>query len=75
MPSDPVDIRLELVPSRSTDADRSAAFSVDQVGFHLDHDVHQGGGIRVMQITPPGSACSVVGIGDPDAAPVPAPHR
>ena len=68
-----MDMRLELVPLRSTDVDRSKAFYVDQVGFGLDHDVEPGNGMRIVQLTPPGSACSVVvgiGIGDPDAAPV-----
>jgi catechol 2,3-dioxygenase-like lactoylglutathione lyase family enzyme len=68
-----VEMRLELVPLRSTDVDRSKAFYVDQVGFDLDHDVSPGNGMRVVQLTPPGSACSVVfgvGISDPDAAPV-----
>ena len=66
-------MRLELVPLRSTDVDRSKAFYVDRVGFHLDHDVEPGNGMRIVQLTPPGSACSVVvgvGIGDPSAAPV-----
>jgi len=68
-----VEMRLELVPLRSTDVDRSKAFYVDQVGFDLDHDVSPGNGMRVVQLTPPGSGCSVVfgvGISDPDAAPV-----
>ena len=68
-----MDMRLELVPLRSTDVDRSKAFYVDRVGFGLDHDVQPGNGMRIVQLTPPGSACSVVvgvGIGDPDAAPV-----
>lgn len=68
-----MDMRLELVPLRSTDVDRSKAFYVDRVGFNVDHDVEPGNGMRVVQLTPPGSACSVVigvGIGDPDAAPV-----
>lgn len=68
-----MEMRLELVPLRSTDVDRSKAFYVDQVGFDLDHDVSPGNGMRVVQLTPPGSACSVVfgvGISDPDAAPV-----
>ena len=68
-----MDMRLELVPLRSTDVDRSKAFYVDQVGFGLDHDVQPGNGMRIVQLTPPGSACSVVvgvGFGDPDAAPV-----
>lgn len=66
-------MRLELVPLPTTDVDRSKAFYVDQVGFHLDHDVEPGNGMRVVQLTPPGSACSIVigvGISDPNAAPV-----
>lgn len=65
-----MDMRLELVPLPSTDVDRSKAFYVDQVGFNLDHDVEPGNGMRVVQLTPPGSACSIVigaGIGDPHA--------
>lgn len=68
-----MDMRLELVPLPSTDVDRSKAFYVDQVGFNLDHDVEPGNGMRVVQLTPPGSACSIVigvGISDPNAAPV-----
>ncbi len=66
-----VDMRLELVPLPSTDVDRSKAFYVDRVGFTVDHDVEPGNGMRVVQLTPPGSACSVVigvGISDPRAA-------
>jgi catechol 2,3-dioxygenase-like lactoylglutathione lyase family enzyme len=65
-----MDMRLELVPLPTTDVDRSKAFYVDGLGFHLDHDVQPGNGMRVVQLTPPGSACSIVvgvGIGDPDA--------
>ena len=68
-----MDMRLELVPLPSTDVDRSKAFYIDQVGFHLDHDVEPGNGMRVIQLTPPGSACSIVigvGISDPQGAPV-----
>lgn len=68
-----MDMRLELVPLVSTDVDRSKAFYADQVGFTVDHDVEPGNGMRVVQLTPPGSACSVVigiGISDPSAAPV-----
>lgn len=68
-----MDMRLELVPLLSTDVDRSKAFYAGQVGFHVDHDVEPGNGMRVVQLTPPGSACSIVvgvGISDPDAAPV-----
>jgi catechol 2,3-dioxygenase-like lactoylglutathione lyase family enzyme len=65
-----MDMRLELVPLPTADVDRSRAFYVDRLGFHLDHDVEPGNGMRVVQMTPPGSACSIVvgvGIGDPDA--------
>ncbi len=66
-------MRLELVPLPSTDVDRSKAFYADRVGFVVDHDVEPGNGMRVVQLTPPGSACSIVigvGITDPNAAPV-----
>jgi catechol 2,3-dioxygenase-like lactoylglutathione lyase family enzyme len=65
-----MEMRLELVPLPTSDVDRSKAFYVDRVGFHLDHDVEPGNGMRIVQLTPPGSACSVVvgvGISDPDA--------
>lgn len=68
-----MDMRLELIPLLSTDVDRSKAFYVEQVGFILDHDVEPGKGMRVVQLTPPGSSCSVVfgiGISSQDAAPV-----
>lgn len=68
-----MDMRLELVPLVSTDVDRSKAFYADQVGFVVDHDVQPGNGMRVVQLTPPGSACSIVigiGINEPDSAPV-----
>lgn len=65
-----MDMRLELVPLPTTDVDRSKEFYVDGLGFNLDHDVQPGNGLRVVQLTPPGSACSIVvgvGISDPDA--------
>ena len=65
-----MDMRLELVPLPTTDVDRSKEFYVDRVGFSLDHDIEPGNGMRVVQLTPPGSACSIVvgrGIGDPGA--------
>ena len=68
-----VEMRLELVPLVSTDVNRSKAFYADQVGFVIDHDVEPGNGMRVVQLTPPGSACSIVlgvGILEPEAAPV-----
>ena len=66
-----VTMRLELVPLPTADVDRSKQFYVDQLGFDLDHDVEPGNGMRVVQMTPPGSACSIVvgvGISDPDSA-------
>ena len=65
-----MDMRLQLVPLPTSDVDRSKDFYVDQVGFGLDHDVEPGNGMRVVQMTPPGSTCSIVvgiGISDPDA--------
>jgi catechol 2,3-dioxygenase-like lactoylglutathione lyase family enzyme len=59
-----MDMKLELVPIPVSDVDRARAFYVEQVGFHLDHDVQPGNGMRVVQLTPPGSACSIlIGIG------------
>lgn len=68
-----MDMRLELVPLLTTDVERSKAFYAERLGFHLDHDVEPGNGMRVVQLTPPGSACSIafgVGLGDAGAAPV-----
>jgi catechol 2,3-dioxygenase-like lactoylglutathione lyase family enzyme len=59
-----MDMKLELIPVPVTDVDRAKAFYVDQVGFHADHDhtVHEG--LRFVQLTPEGSACSICfGIG------------
>ena len=55
-----MDMKLELVPVPVADVDRAKAFYVEQVGFHLDHDVQPGNGMRVVQLTPPGSACSIL---------------
>lgn len=65
-----MDMRLELVPLPTTDVERSKAFYVDRVGFNLDHDIVPGNGMRIVQLTPPGSSCSIVvgvGISDPHA--------
>lgn len=70
-------MRLELIPLPCRDVDRSKAFYVDSVGFHLDHDVEPGNGMRVVQLTPPGSSCSIVigtGMIDPAAPPVQGMH-
>ena len=55
-----MEMKLELVPIPVSDIDRAKAFYVEQVGFHADHDVQPGNGMRVVQLTPPGSACSIV---------------
>lgn len=65
-----MDMRLEVVPLPTWDVDRSKKFYVEQVGFNLDHDVQPGNGLRVVQLTPPGSSCSIVigtGMSAPDA--------
>jgi catechol 2,3-dioxygenase-like lactoylglutathione lyase family enzyme len=54
-----MDMRLELVPLPVTDVEASLAFYRDRVGFVLDHDIEPGNGMRVIQLTPPGSACSI----------------
>jgi predicted enzyme related to lactoylglutathione lyase len=65
-----MDWKLELVPVPVSDVDRSKAFYVDQVGFTADHDVVVHEGLRFVQLTPPGSACSVVlGVGITDMEP------
>ncbi|PVZ96300.1 glyoxalase [Amnibacterium flavum] len=66
-------MRIELIPLRCTDVDRGLAFYVDRVGFALDHDVQPGNGMRIVQLTPPGSSCSIVigsGMGMSDGAAV-----
>jgi catechol 2,3-dioxygenase-like lactoylglutathione lyase family enzyme len=55
-----MDLRLEVIPIPVTDVDAAKAFYTEQVGFNLDHDVRPSDGMRVVQMTPPGSACSVV---------------
>jgi catechol 2,3-dioxygenase-like lactoylglutathione lyase family enzyme len=52
--------KIELVAIPVTDVDRAKAFYVDQVGFHADHDHQVTDDLRFVQLTPPGSACSVV---------------
>lgn len=52
-------LSLEVVPLPVTDIDRASAFYTEQVGFALDVDYRPSAGFRVVQLTPPGSACSV----------------
>jgi predicted enzyme related to lactoylglutathione lyase len=54
-----MDWKLELVAVPVTDVDRAKAFYTDQVGFDLDHDHTVSDEVRFVQITPPGSACSI----------------
>ena len=58
--NEPMDMKLELVAVPVTDVDRAKAFYVDQVGFHADHDYQVTDDLRFVQLTPPGSACSIV---------------
>ena len=61
-----MDLKLEVVPIPVSDVDAAKAFYTEQVGFNLDHDVRPSDEMRVVQMTPPGSACSVViGVGLP----------
>ncbi|MDB5177207.1 MAG: glyoxalase [Candidatus Saccharibacteria bacterium] len=54
-----MDMKLELIPLPSSDLNQSKDFYVNILGFNLDHDVEPGNGIHVIQLTPPGSACSI----------------
>ena len=57
-------MKIELVPVPVTDVDRAKAFYVEKIGFHADYDVQVREGLRFVQLTPPGSACSIVmGVG------------
>ena len=54
-----VDMKLELVAVPVSDVDRAKAFYTDKVGFNADHDYTVSEEIRFVQLTPPGSACSI----------------
>lgn len=54
-----MDWRLELIVVPVSDVDRAKAFYIEQVGFDLHVDVSAGDDFRVVQLTPPGSACSI----------------
>jgi predicted enzyme related to lactoylglutathione lyase len=65
-----MDFKLELVAIPVTDVDRAKAFYLDQVGFTADHDHTVSEEIRFVQLTPPGSACSIaLGSGIVDSEP------
>jgi predicted enzyme related to lactoylglutathione lyase len=62
-----VDWRLELVQVPVSDVDRAKAFYTERVGFNADYDHQVSDGLRFVQLTPPGSACSIAlgtGLGD-----------
>jgi catechol 2,3-dioxygenase-like lactoylglutathione lyase family enzyme len=54
-----MDMKLELVPISVTDVDRAKEFYTDRLGFIEDVDVRPAQGMRIVQLTPPGSACSI----------------
>jgi len=59
-----MDWKLELVAVPVSDVDRAKAFYTQKVGFHADHDQQVNENLRFVQLTPPGSACSMcIGIG------------
>ena len=65
-----MDWKLELVLVPVTDVDRAKTFYIEKAGFNLDVDHQAGDEFRVVQLTPPGSACSIsIGKGITEAAP------
>ena len=63
-----MDWKLELVAVPVSDVDRAKAFYIDKVGFNADHDHTVSDEMRFVQLTPPGSACSIaIGTGLTDA--------
>ena len=59
-----MDWKLELVAVPVSDVDRAKAFYTEKVGLHADHDQQVNEELRFVQLTPPGSACSIcIGIG------------
>jgi catechol 2,3-dioxygenase-like lactoylglutathione lyase family enzyme len=65
-----MDWKLELVAVPVSDVDRAKAFYADKVGFNADHDYTISPEMRFVQLTPPGSACSIaIGLGITTATP------
>jgi catechol 2,3-dioxygenase-like lactoylglutathione lyase family enzyme len=65
-----MDYQLQVITLSVSDVDKAAAFYAQQAGFALDVDYHASSDFRVVQLTPPGSACSVqIGVGLTDAPP------
>jgi len=59
LPVPPGMLLLELIPVPVSDIDRAKAFYSERAGFHVDVDVQPADGVRIVQLTPPGSACSI----------------
>jgi catechol 2,3-dioxygenase-like lactoylglutathione lyase family enzyme len=67
-----MDFKLELVAVPVSDVDRAKAFYTEQAGFNADHDHQVSDELRFVQLTPPGSACSIaIGTGLGQTAPAP----
>jgi catechol 2,3-dioxygenase-like lactoylglutathione lyase family enzyme len=65
-----MDYKLELMCVPVSDVDRAKAFYVDKAGFHADHDHQVSESLRFVQLTPPGSGCSIcIGVGLTTMAP------
>jgi len=65
-----MDWKIELVAIPVSDVDRAKVFYTEKAGFHADHDYQVSEGLRFVQLTPPGSACSIaIGEGIAEAAP------
>jgi predicted enzyme related to lactoylglutathione lyase len=65
-----MDWKIELIAIPVTDVDRAKTFYTEQVGFNADHDHRVSDDLRFVQLTPPGSACSItIGTGITEAAP------
>jgi predicted enzyme related to lactoylglutathione lyase len=65
-----VDWKLELIPVPVSDVDRAKAFYTEKAGFNADHDHQVTDELRFVQLTPPGSACSIsIGTGIVDSPP------
>jgi catechol 2,3-dioxygenase-like lactoylglutathione lyase family enzyme len=71
-PVRPEALLLELIPVPVTDIDQARSFYAERLGFHVDVDVRPSEGVRIVQLTPPGSACSIAlteGLGTLDMPP------
>lgn len=55
-----MEMKIELIPIPVTDVDKAKAFYVEKIGFNADHDHQVNENLRFVQLTPPGSACSIV---------------